>query len=153
MDKLTVAIIGISVLVGASPFLVEATSVQKTSTQLPANVTFVQGETKEGNVSVGVNAGSNLDFGVAPLNVGVEKTISLEAPNNTLVVTSSSGNITDVLQYDRKKYISGSSDVELRVNGTSPGYYEGQVEVKTMTPENKLGDSWLYVKSGHWLPF
>ena len=152
MDKTALTVIGISVLIGLSPFIVEETSVNKDENVLYSNVTVVNEETVNGTLGLGVTTVKKLDFGEMPTTVEYTRKLNVSAPAMTLLTISVDGNISEIMKYERKHYFQGDREIELTLNSSRPGHYDGNVTVKTLTAENEIGERWLYVKSGEFLP-
>lgn len=154
MDNIFVTIVGVSILVGLSPVLVEATSVNQNSVDMNASIHILNQTARQGgNLSLGVNANQNLNYGRAPINVSTTKIINITADESVYLKIDSSGNISDILYYDEYQYFNGTKQVNLRARSKEPGNYSGTVVFKTMTPRNILGERWLQLKKERLLSF
>lgn len=155
MDNLAASIIILSLIVGATPFIVEAHSVEKNQISLNTNMT-VSNQTPEqgGNLTVGIASGNNMFYGRLAPNVGSTKSVNISSGSGyTYLRINVTGNISDQMNYKEYHYFNGTKSVDIGARASEPGYYEGTVNFKTMTPRNSIGQAWLDLKSKRLLSF
>jgi len=101
------------------------------------------------NMSIGVDTGNNLNFGVVTAKNAVRKTINVSAPEKTLLTVDISGNITPLLSIERSHYFSGTREIEAKLNTTADqtGYFTGNVTMTAQTAGNRAAQRWLAIKS------
>lgn len=101
------------------------------------------------NMTMGVDPGNNLDFGIVAARNGVRKTINISSPQQTLVTIDVEGNITPMLSIERSHYFSGTREITAELNTTADdaGYYTGNVTMTAQTAGNGAAERWLSVKS------
>lgn len=155
MDKTALTIIGISMLIGLSPVLVEYSSVNTSTIEFKANATVIDQTPDEGgNLTLGVNAEREMAYGEMPINVSTTKILNMTASDGyAYLVVSSNGNISEKLFYNKYNYFNGSKEFNMRFKSGQPGFYSGTVRIKTMTPRNELGAAWLDLKRRRLLSF
>lgn len=139
-------IIGIVVaMIIAIPFYAESNiNEQQFTFAASANVTA-----PADNMTIGVDAGRNLDFGVVTAKNSVRKTVNISAPQQTLMTITATGNITPLLEFDGTHYFTGTKEVEITLNTTADdaGYYTGNVTMTAQTASNRAAQRWLAIKS------
>lgn len=149
-NKIALTVISVAALIGAAPFVISQTSVETQNVEFKpqANVTIVDNSTE--NVSLGVApGGEGLDFGQMPLQATkrARKTVKLNSSKKALALTTSSGNISEFLEYEEKIYFEGLKEVEIKFRADEPGYYNGTLRMKILTPKNEVGKKWLDLRS------
>lgn len=105
----------------------------------------VEGENNSS--SVGVVAGSSLNFGKVPEKSSVRKNIDLESSSLVMINFKSRGNISSMLEFDRNILLKNETQVEVKFNAKEAGYYEGEVEARILKPNGDLGERWLRLRS------
>lgn len=150
MEKTTVAaaiIILFSVSIGASPFLLDTFTVDRSIMRyrLQANITA-----NAGNTSIGVSPGDNFNFGKVEQNTNITKYLKIGANERKILVeVDARGNITEFLNYEDTHYFSGEKKipVELVTRGNKTGYYNGIANFTITMPQNQVGQLWTKLKS------
>lgn len=149
MNKIAVPIIVLSIGLGASPFLADHFFVDKEeqfSQNMTANV--ISGQIEENGTRVGVNPGSNLDFGDIETGIGITKYLNYNSTGaERLVRLETDGNISDNLNVAENQFVEGSAELSVAFMAEEPGFYSGNLTLKTLTPEGNLGETWLDIKS------
>lgn len=142
-NEITLAILLVAVLTVSGMYAYSQMNVESQSVSYPSNGTIVdsQGE----NLTLGIDADSDLNFGKVSRGANVTKSIKIAAGNETLtfVQASSEGNISDYLEFDEINLFYNSTRMELELKGSSPGYYEGDVTLDIKTAQNWWGEKWL----------
>lgn len=137
-----VIILVVSVLIGASPFIIEETSVEKREQRIDSSVTVIDND--DTNLTdLGVNADPSLEFGEVVNGTGFTKWIQISVQDKSEVRLSSTGNITRLLEHEKRLYVNGSERMPVKVKSVSPGYYSGSLELVILSPTNRLGS--LYI--------
>ena len=147
MNKLFIAVIGASVLLGISPLLLDEFTVNANENNFYSNLTVIDTDGNETNKTLGISADRNLQFGMMIEDVNVTKTINLTSNNTVLATLESEGNISKVLDYNNSYYFEGDQQIPVTARAGEPGYFEGSVNLKTRVPDNRLGEVWLDLKS------
>lgn len=136
-----------SLLLGASPFILNEALLEESSFVLPAEAEGVDLPENETNASVGAEASEELKFGSIPLEFNATKTITVDSPEAmTLASLSSTGNISEHLIYDTPQLFTGAREIEVTFAPQHEGNFTGNVTVKTETSDSGLGDRWLELK-------
>lgn len=149
MDKTTmiaVSVISVSTLIGLTPFILNQTTLNTQETILETSAEVISKNASGENIDLGLKIEKSLNFGKMPVNVSAAKTINLTSSKKSSVQVSSTGNISEFLDYDRRSYFEGSRDLEIQMVAEKPGYYAGELVIKTQTPKNKIGETWLELK-------
>lgn len=136
-------VIVLSGLIGASPFILDYSTVNLVESNYPATVDVVE---NQNNTTLGVNADRDLDFGEIPEGVNATKFISVSVEHKSLLNIDSEGNISDLLRYREKMYFQGQKEIPVEVRGMEVGKYEGNVTLKFQVPTNEVGKKWLDLK-------
>lgn len=148
MERLAPTIIALSIIAGlllsGLPVL-EDEVLRSQEIVLDANGTVVN-QTGESKQEVGIVADRRLRFGSIPVGAGSTKFLNLNSPGTSLLLLRASGNISEHLEMESLMLLEGSREVSVRFNGTSPGYYEGELTIKTWTAKGEWGKRWLGVK-------
>lgn len=145
MNKLFVAVAGLSVLIGASPFIADEVLVKEQSFSFDANASSVD---RSGNYTknIGIVTNSNMDFGELPVGMGVTKFLNISMPRKGIVDLGAEGNISDSLDIREYHYFEGRKEIRVRFNASEEGYYTGNVTLKTQVPKHGIGNTWLGIK-------
>lgn len=147
MNKVTIfaaLILVLSGVIGASPFIIDETSVKVHQQSFKANATVLDADSN--STTLGMNADPNLEFGKLPQNSNVTKFINVSVAEKSYLSISSEGNISRMLEYDDRMYFEGSKEIPVEVRGREPGNYTGTVELRFQVPENRIGGYWLDLK-------
>ena len=101
--------------------------------------------------NIGIVADQRLDFGRIPYQSTSTKFINISAPGYSKVSLSADGNISDSVDYSKEQWFEGDKEISLTFNASEPGYYTGELAVKTALAKNSLGEQWLNIRKS--LPF
>lgn len=142
---MAVVIVVASGLVGATPFLLDHTSVETAEQRFNTSVNVVGDSDDRG---LGINADRNLDFGRLKTGANATKFVNISIGKKSVLKVSTEGNISEVLEYDESRYVQGNQEIELEAKGRDPGRYEGTVKLEFDIPRNKVGEHWLDLKYG-----
>lgn len=149
-NKVALTLITAAAILGLTPFAISETSVDKQVVEFEpkANVSIVSNNSS--NVSLGLAPGKKgLNFGDLPLQSTqrARKTVDLDASDKALVIIKDSGNASEFLRYDEKHYFQGQKEIKIEFETEEPGYYEGDLKLKILTPRNELGKKWIELRS------
>jgi len=152
VNRTAVIVILASALIGISPFILEEFAVEKNSETFEANISVLGADEVGENYSVGIAPGSDqLKYGTYPKEgtKAVTRSLDMNADRKTLFLFYSRGNISDSLEMERRHYFEGNKtvDIDYNITRSEPGYFQGQVELKTYTPQNMLGEIWVELRS------
>lgn len=148
MEKLAPTVIVLSIIAGfllSGLPLLEDEVLRSNEIVLDANGTVVN-QTGKAEKDLGIVANRRLSFGSIPVGAGSTKFLNLDSQQTALLLLEPSGNISEHLEMENVILLNGSREVGVRFNGTSPGFYKGELDIKTWTPRNKWGKVWLGVK-------
>lgn len=149
MNRIAIAVILLSVAVGASPFIADETLVEKNqviSMNMSATVVQANNSTAE-SIQAGVNPGKNMEFGEVPKDVEVTKFLEVSSGGGKIMLSiEAEGNITQHLTYKELQTIEGEERVDIKFTPSELGYYNGHLTVKTIVPKNSLGEKWLEIR-------
>lgn len=140
---LTALIVAISGLIGATPFLIEQTSIDSYEQSMNSSVVVIESANDE---ALGINADRNLDFGRLKPGTNATKFVNISVGKKSLLNMKARGNISEVLEYQEKIYLQEERKIELEANGREPGNYSGVVDMEFEIPDNRLGRYWLDLK-------
>lgn len=149
MERNTLAaitIVGVSILIGVSPVMLDNLSLEKNRISFNSSVTVhPQGENE---TDIGVNADPTLAFGRIPMTASYTKYLKLEAKDKAKVDVGVDGNISSQISVKRESFFirPGNMTVGVAVKPEESGYYEGQIHIDTKTPAGTVGSYWLDVK-------
>jgi hypothetical protein len=130
-------------LIGATPFLLNHTSVETAQQEFNASVNIVNDSDNRG---LGINADRNLDFGRLKTGANATKFVNISIGKKSVLKISSEGNISEVLEYEKLRYVQGDEEIELEAKGREVGKYNGTVRLDFDIPRNKIGEYWLYIE-------
>lgn len=149
INKIALPVIILSISVGASPFLANEFLVEEEeqfSQEMSAKV--ISEEVVQNGTRVGVDPGTNLNFGEIETGIGVTKYLEYESSGeNRLVSIELSGNLSEKINLTEKQFIDGKKDIPIAFKSEEPGFYSGELTLKTETPNGELGERWLEFKS------
>lgn len=109
-----------------------------------SNVTVVEDNE---SLDLGVDAGSNLKFGQVVSGNNVTKFVNMSSEGDKIVTVNSKGNISDYIVHPDSMRFSGSERLSFEFVSEEPGYYQGEIVIKTVVPKSGMGSAWLNVKS------
>lgn len=96
---------------------------------------------------IGINADKNLQLGTLFVGASVTKQLNISTDSTTNLKIRSSGNISQVLKYDRQRAVDPPvATAEIEAKPRSPGYYAGNVEITAQTPDSELGKRWIELR-------
>jgi len=142
---LAAAVITISGLIGATPYLVEQNSIHSYEQTMNSSIIVIESANDK---ALGINADRNLDFGRLKPGTNATKFLNLSIGKKSLLNVKTEGNISEVLEYQEKLYFKGSKEIELEAKGREPGNYSGTVNLGFQIPKNQVGKYWLDLKYG-----
>jgi hypothetical protein len=149
MNKVALPVIVLSIALGVAPFVADQVLVneeEQFSQNMTANV--VSGEVTSNGTQVGVNPGQNLDFGEIETGIRVTKYLNYDSGEERRVVTVNlGGNISDKINTTERKFIEGEERIPVAFMSNETGFYSGEFSLKTLTPEGRIGERWLELKS------
>lgn len=140
---LAASVIVLSGLIGATPFIVNETSLENAEKDFNASVYVMEDSDDRG---LGINADRNLEFGRLAQGTNATKFLNLSVGKKSMLYISSEGNISEVLVYEDRIYFEGDREVELEAKGDKPGSYVGDLKVEFEIPRNQVGRYWLDLK-------
>lgn len=151
MNKLAGTVILVSVVLGASPFIADELLVEQNQVMdmnMSASVVSSNNTSTE-QLRAGVDTGQNMDFGEVSADVDITKFLNINAGDQRVgVAIDTQGNITDRLEYRQSQVVEGDQQIEVKfVPGEEKAYYTGKIQVKTLTPQNSIGQKWLQIRS------
>ncbi|MFB6190938.1 MAG: hypothetical protein ABEJ64_00760 [Candidatus Nanohaloarchaea archaeon] len=148
---LAVSVITASILVGLAPFVIKETSIEEVKVTFNSSVD-VRDTGPANMTSLGINAGKNLKFGDIEQNANYTKWINVGVNERSRVEIRSEGNISELLRYDRVRYMKGQGRIPVELFPHSTGYYEGKVVLTVWRPRNRLGELYLetWKKTDDW---
>lgn len=146
INRIATAVIVSSLLVGIAPFALDYELTNQQSLEFKSNGTVVN-DTGNQTKRLGLVTEPNLQFGSVPMGAASIKFLNITADRKSLIKIKSTGNISEVLEYNSKSYFEGNKEVSLKFNASKPGYYEGVVHIDTQTPRDKWGKKWIELKS------
>ena len=147
MNKISIATITIvllSGLIGATPFLIEETSVSTQERSLNTSLTVE--EPKPNQTSLGINAERSLDFGKMSPNTNATKFLNISSNKKAILDVSSDGNISQILDVRNRFYFEGAKEIPVEVRAKEPGNYTGKINLDFQLPKNRVGGRWLDLK-------
>lgn len=149
MEKTTIAattIVLFSALAGATPLILDQTTTEYQKSTLISSIE-VTNNTTVGNLSVGFNADSNMQFGRIPLESNMTKTINLSSEKTVLLNAHVEGNISSVLEHEDKVLFEGNKQLPVKAVTKEPGYYNGTLVLDMQVAQSDIGRKWLEFKS------
>lgn len=151
MNRLAPAVIGVALVLGSAPFILDEVLVEQRSMELKMSANATEYNfTNDSIYNLGVTVSDNLSFGEIPARTEVRKRLKLQSSKNVTVRFSKTGNISPHVEVPEKIRFKGNRTVEISFNASEEGYYEGQLAVKTEIPTGSWGRKWLELKSRFW---
>lgn len=100
------------------------------------------------NISVGVDAGKNMNFGKVPKQNNITKFINISAKDPYHIKVDTDGNITEQLRYrdELLKKEGGSSSISVELIGNKVGNFTGNLKLTVTTPKYGPGERWLSIR-------
>lgn len=150
LDKTTISaitIIFLSAIIGATPFIIEETSLDFYEETYETNVAILNDTGN--NTSLGINSDQNLDFGHMPEGANSTKFVNVSTKKRSLMNIQSEGNISNLLEYEERMHFKGYKKISIEAKGREPGNYTGNVSLNFQIPKNQAGSSWLDLK--YWI--
>lgn len=142
---LAAIIVVISGLIGATPYIIEETSIENYQQSLDASVVILSSSSDR---SLGINADRKLDFGRLKPGTNSTKFLNISIGKKSLLNVETKGNISEVLEHRERFYFHGAKDINLEAKGRNPGNYSGTVNLNFQIPKNQVGAYWLDLKYG-----
>lgn len=145
-ERKTLLVSLLVLLLFATPFaleyftVVERTNVYSTQVQ-------VMDVSNNSSIRVGLDTGSNFDYGELPLGSNLTKSVNFSSVRPSLVNVDVNGNISRYLYYDNRFLVNGTEEFTMEIDPQEPGNYSGEVEIKIQTPNNLVGEKWVKLKS------
>lgn len=146
INRIFVAVVGLSILLGLSPFLADGLTTNTLEKKFDANATAVDMDNNT-TKQIGVVTNPSLRFGKLPVGSASVKYVNITSSKMALVNIDVTGNISPMLEYDDKFYFKGEKQAKIRFNASEPGYYQGEVRLKIQTAKNRIGERWLDFKA------
>lgn len=143
MEKKTVfvaTVIILSASIGAAPFIIEETTLEKTKASFNASAQVIP---ESSDAGYGINADKVLNFGRMYTGSNATKYLNVSARKKAYLEVDVEGNISDVLEYEENMWIEGEKDVPIKVEAREPGYYSGKVHASFKVPKNGIGERWV----------
>lgn len=134
-----------SIAIGASPFIVEKTSIETEAAEFHTNVTVLQSD-QLNRTNLGVNADPSMRFGRIAQGTNFTKWVQVSARERSEVQVTSKGNITEIMSHERRFYFENSTRIPIQVKSGDPGYYEGRLRIEVRRPKNLAGKFWIEVR-------
>lgn len=137
------AIAGLIIVLVLGLAAVDQMMVERQANSFEAQGTAVMPE--ENQTDLGLVADKSLNFGEVPAGAAVRKEVKVEASEGSLVDVSVNGNISRHMDHTETR-LDGNHRIEVVFNASEPGYYTGDVIIKTQSPKNGLAATWLGIK-------
>ena len=137
------ALIIIAVLlvgVGISALAYSQTQVKEQTESYSTYATVNESEGR--NITAGIDTGGGLAFGELVEGTNMTKTLELSSEKLTLAEMSSTGNISEGLEYKDQLFIN-DTEIPVKYVGSEPGHYEGEILLDLKTAQNWWGEKWL----------
>ncbi len=115
------------------------TSSQNNTYETKVNITPADGP----NASLGLDTGSGMSFGRIFEGSNKTKTLELSSQDLTLVDSRTTGNISEHLYFSESVLFRNDTDIEYKLAGSEPGYFEGEIVLEIKTADNYWGEKWL----------
>ena len=116
-----------------------------------ANSTVLN-HTEAENKSLGLDAGSKLNYGNLPQETNATKFVAINSSDKVIVSIGSEGNISEHLYYEDSHYFQGYQNIGLEFRAMQPGNFTGDINVEVVTSQNGVGDYWIRFRGDYW-PF
>lgn len=145
MNRLALAVVLISTVAGLGLATQDLTHVKTQKLSFHANATVVN-QTGNSTKDIGIVANREFRFGSLPTSSSSIKFFKLDAPRKSIVLISSTGNISRYLKHETLLYFKGKKRVSVHFNATKPGFYNGGITVKTWVPEDRWGSKWVELR-------
>ena len=144
-SKKALTVIGIIVvLLLAVPAVADRTLLEKNSISYDLSAEIVK---RKQNISVGVDAGNNMNFGKVPKQNNITKFINISAKTGYKIEIETEGNISEQLRYrDELLKDGGASKIPVELIGNRIGNYTGSMKLTITTPKNMPGERWLKIR-------
>lgn len=110
-----------------------------------ANASIISEDESE-NLTVGIDAGQNLNFGKVTEGNNVTKTLNIYSPRKSVAVLDSNGNISEFLAYEEVVFFEGNESVEIEMITKDSGQFEGDLNLRIYVSENRVTDEWLKLR-------
>lgn len=148
MNKIALSVLTLSIFLGASPFVTDALLLEQ-ETQFRQNMTAlaVSDEVTSNGTRVGINPGQNLDFGEIETGIRVTKFLDFQSDRERLVKLTVEGNISEKVNTTDAQIMEGEKRLGIAFKSDDSGYFTGEATLKTYTPNGRLGELWLDLKT------
>lgn len=141
----TVVVVSLAVIVGATPLVLDSYLLETHENDFSMNGTIYMPENIN-DTTIRGDFDPKLSYGEIPAGLISEKSLDLSTDRPTLTAFSIEGNMSEAVDHPRYFYQEGSEEVEFAFNSTEPGYYEGELQMKTWRAEEGVGGRWLGVR-------
>lgn len=133
----------LSVLLFVTPFAMDAYFLEKENTSFNTSAEVVGNNTSIGTV----DRTGQLDFGRLVTDEKNEtRRINAGNGNDTLVIVSVEGNITEYLEYDEIHRFNGSKMIPIEMAAREKGNFTGTVSLNVQAVKEEGGSAWLDIK-------
>lgn len=131
-----------------SMMILETFAIQETERSFEANATVT--DDVENMTELGISTDPTLQYGVVPITSTVTKKINIGTNETTLITSTSSGNISEKLEFEKSTLTNEEVQLEYSFQaGEESGNYTGTVDLKIQTPQRTGGAKWLELKHSY----
>lgn len=142
--KHSMTVIGIILAVLlAAPVVADRTLLQKQEIEYNVSAKVVP---RQKNISVGVDAGRNMNFGKIPRKNNVTKFINISTGRTYNLDITVDGNISKYLKFKDSNKGTGTNNIPVEMVGAETGNYTGSLKLEITTPKNSQGETWMELK-------
>jgi hypothetical protein len=145
-QKLTLAILAASVLLGASPFLADALLLESSKNEFESSAVSVPPSANDNSTELGVVTDQNMKFGRVETGSKVTKYINLSTDGRGAVTLSSTGNISNYFEHPNHVVFQDNVTLPVSYTAKRPGIYNGSVVVKTYGASSEMGYQWMKLR-------
>ena len=149
---LIAALAGFAVVVAVTPYAMDELTLNHEQQSFDANASVFDSDSDAENVSLGLDIGSQLNYGNMPHQTNSTKFFNTNSSTNTIIHIGSEGNMSEHFYYEEKHYFSGEQTIPVEFRGMETGNFTGEVHLDIQTPSNRLGDYWIRYRGDYW-PF